>query len=318
VRTFGGDYAPEGRRMALETSGHPARGGPGRPVTDRRQREPGAGAAGASFVLEHFESGAVIFRVESLERALPGLVAAFTTRRGGVGPPPWDSLNLGRHVGDDPRAVDENRRRVFAGLGLDPKSLVTAQQVHGDRVAAAGAPGRHPATDGLVTDVPGLTLAVFCADCTPVFLVDPTRPAAGVVHAGWRGTVAGIAARAVAEMTARYGSRPVDLVAAVGPSIGPCCYEVGPEVSDAARRRLGAGVLVPGPGPRPHLDLWEANRRVLVEAGLAPERVHVAGLCTSCLEDLFYSHRRETVRAGRPSRTGRMAALVCLPEKVSP
>jgi len=276
-------------------------------------REPSSTRKNVTFPMERLESGAWVVRIRPLEEALPGLTAAFTTRVGGVSAGPWNSLNLGLHVGDTPEAVGENRRRVFAGLDLDPESLVTAEQVHGDVVARARDPGRHRATDGLITSVPGLTLAVFCADCTPVFLLDPATPAVGAVHAGWKGTVAGIAGRAVTEMARHFGSRPEDMLGAVGPCIGPCCYEVGPEVSEPAARRLGREVLTRGKGPRPHLDLWEANRRVLVKAGLAPENVHVAGLCTFCREDLFHSHRRETVRTGRSARSGRMAALIRLP-----
>jgi hypothetical protein len=264
------------------------------------------------FPLEELKGGLSVIRMAPLEEALPGFLAVFTTRLGGVSQPPWESLNLGYHVGDSPVDVTENRRRLLKALSLDPESLVTTEQVHGTAVAAVASPGRHQATDGLVTMSRGLTLAIFCADCVPVFLLDPRTPAAGVVHAGWNGTIAGIAGLAVEAMVRRFGSRPGDLIAAIGPSIGPCCYEVGPEVAAPAEDRFGSGVLREG-GGRPHLDLWEANRLTLLSAGLDRRHVHVSGLCTSCREDLFHSHRRETVRGRSPARSGRMAALTRLP-----
>lgn len=272
----------------------------------------------ASFPLETVEGGVTVVRVAPLESALPGTLAAFSTRLGGVSSPPWDTLNVGLHVGDSPVDVTENRRRLFRALGVDPESLVTAGQVHSDAVAVATSPGRHEKTDGLVTVARGLTLAVFCADCVPVWLLDPRLPAAGVVHAGWKGTLAGIAGRAVEIMVRKLGSRPRDLLAAVGPSIGPCCYEVGSEVVAPAARNFGPDVVV-DTGGRPHLDLWEANRHALVLAGVNPSRVYVSGFCTSCRADLFHSHRREVRRARQaaapetPVRSGRMAALIRLP-----
>lgn len=288
-----------------------------------------------AFSVDQLEGGLAVVRIDPVEAALPGTLAVFTTRRGGVSGPPWDGLNLGLHVGDDPAAVAENRRRLFAALGVDPTSLVSGEQVHGDRVAVATVPGRHERTDGLVTAVPGLTLAIFCADCVPVFIIDPLTPAVAAVHAGWRGTVAGIAGVAVKVMGEAFGSRPRDLVAAIGPSIGPCCYEVGAEVAERAAGRFGSTVLLGDPPggargdsrARTRLDLWEANRLALLEAGLNPLSVHSSSHCTHCRPALFHSHRRATrrtaVEPGRPgggfnTRSGRMAALVRLPHPALP
>lgn len=251
---------------------------------------------------------------------MPGVVALFSTRLGGVSSPPWNSMNLGYHVGDSPADVSENRRRFFKAAGLDPDLLVTAGQVHSDVVAIASSAGHHADTDGLATLSRGLTLAVFCADCVPIWLLDSRTPAAAVVHAGWKGSLAGIAGQAARTMVEKLGSRVGDLVAAVGPSIGPCCYEVGPEVWEPARRLYGPAVVAETlPGGKARLSLWEVNRRALLASGLQPSRVYVSGLCTSCREDLFYSHRRESRRAAAspgspPARSGRMAAVIRLPQ----
>lgn len=270
-----------------------------------------AGPSGA-FPVVRLEGGAAVVRMGPVEAALPGTLAVFSTRRGGVSRPPWDEMNVGQSVGDDPEAVAENRRRLFGGLGVDPERLASCGQVHGRGIALVAGPGRVEATDALVTATPGLTLAVSCADCVPVFLLDPVTPAAGIVHAGWKGTLARLAALTVRFMARRLGSRPSDIVAAVGPSIGACCYEVGPDVAAEAEDRLGRGVLLPAGAGRLHLDLWEANRLALVSAGLEASRVHLAGLCTCCREDLFHSHRRAS-RAGGGGRAGRMVGLVRLP-----
>ena len=269
-----------------------------------------------SFPLADAGQGVVVARAASLESALPGTTAVFSTRLGGVSRSPWDQMNVGYQTGDSPVDVTENRRRLFRALDLDVEHLVTAGQVHGDAVGVATASGHQPDTDGLVTLSRSLILAVFCADCVPIWLLDPKTPAAAVVHAGWRGTLAGVAGRAVEVMRRKLGCRPGDLLAAIGPSIGPCCYEVGPEVSEPARARLGPGVLaVPLPGGKARLDLWEANRQSLIRAGLDPLRVDVSGLCTFCRGELFHSYRRETVRSPASPRAGRMVALVKLPER---
>ncbi len=184
------------------------------------------------------------YRIGSLEDSAP-VVAAFTTRKGGVSRGRFAQCNLGLAVGDEPAAVVENRRRALSALGLELSSAVAAQQVHGDRVARVGRAeaGRGalaretaiPGVDALITDETGLTLIIGCADCVPVYLVDPDRPAIGLAHAGWRGTVGKIATQTVRAMTGAFGSRPDRLLAAIGPSIGPCCYEVDETVAGPLR-----------------------------------------------------------------------------------
>jgi len=223
--------------------------------------------------------------------------------------PPFDTLNLGRAAGDAARAVRENRRRALAALGRDLEEHVEASQVHGARAAVAGVRDRGrkiPGVDILLTRDPAVVLAMHYADCVPVLLADPGRRAAAVVHTGWRGTAEGAAAEAVRAMTGAFGSRPGDLVAAIGPAIGPCCYEVdAPVAATLASWPWRDAVLTPVRAGRWLLDLWEANRRQLLDVGMPAGAVGVAGLCTACHPDLFFSHRRDR-------RTGRMAALVAL------
>ena len=171
--------------------------------------------------------------------------------------------------------------------------------------SASAAPGRgaHAIADvdALISDEPGVFPLLLFADCVPILLVDPRRPAVGLAHAGWQGTAGAIAARTVEAMAAEFGSDPADVVAGVGPAIGGCCYEVSDEVAGAvlAATPPGAEALRPGRGGRPHLDLAAANRAQLLAAGLRPECVELAEQCTSCRVDRFFSHRAEQGRAGR-------------------
>ena len=220
--------------------------------------------------------------VRWLEADLGGARAAFSTRLGGVSAPPFDSLNLGLLTDDAEEAVLENRRRLAAALGFEPDKVVFARQVHGTRLI------EHPdqshdvvEADGHVVRESGLAPLVFVADCLPVALQGPGGVA--MVHAGWRGLAGGIVAA---------GAEAVEATsAAIGPGIGPCCYEAGDEVLDAFAD-LGDGVA-----DGRMLDLPEVARRLLVRAGV--EQVESAGLCTSCEPELFYSHRRDDGRTGR-------------------
>jgi hypothetical protein len=235
---------------------------------------------------------------------------AVFTRLGGVSEPPYATLNTGRTVGDEPTAVTENHRRICRALGTDPAAIAGGYQVHGVRVAVLGRDDRgrvRPRTDALLTSEPGVSLMQRYADCTPLVLYDPARRALGLAHAGWRGTVEGMALEAVKAMTEAFGTRPADLIAGVGPSIGPCCYEVGPEVARLVRQRFETrdDWLLPRNDGAVHLDLWAANRRQLTSAGVG--RVEVAGICTACRTDEFFSHRAEE------GRTGRFGVLAMLP-----
>jgi polyphenol oxidase len=243
------------------------------------------------------------------------VVASVTGRDGGVSAPPWDSLNLAFHVGDDPAAVRENRRRACAALGVDPDRLTVAVQVHGasvaivdDELAGTGASAEAVGFehDALLTDVPGLPLAVLAADCVPLALHDPVRRVVGVVHAGRPGTCAHVARAAVAAMVDRYGCRPDDVRAGLGPSIGPCSYEVGPaEVSRVQAEFPGVDLVSPTDGGHGFVDLWSANVHELVDAGLRPERIELSDVDTRRATAAFFSDR-----AARPC--GRHMLVVAL------
>lgn len=234
--------------------------------------------------------------------------AGFTTRDGGVSPQPWASLNLGRRVGDDAGRVRQNWHRLFDAWEIDPESVRGAEQVHGTVVLPAGQepfPAYQAGADGLVDPVGRRVLVTLHADCAPVYIAAPGEPAAALVHAGWRGTVGGIAAEGVRLVAEASGCDPGRLYAAIGPCIDWCCYEVGEDVVKPVIARLGCRAkeaLRPGNGGRHQLSLAGANRVVLEEAGLDPVHIFESGLCTACHPDEFFSHRRDR------GATGRMAA----------
>jgi len=248
-----------------------------------------------------------------------GLVKhAFTTRRGGVSRDSFQGLNLASHVGDDPEAVVENRISISSALGFGIEDMVVGQQVHGDGVhivrkedrgrGARDFSGAIPDADALVTNLPGILLSSYYADCVPVMLLDPVRKAIGLAHAGWKGTMKRIAATTLKVMTDAFGTDPGRCLAVIAPSIGPCCYEVDQPVIWSFK---GAG-FDPGPFTKPagegrwKLNLQEANRITLVEAGIKPDSIGLAGMCTACSPDLFFSYR------GQSGKCGRMAALMAL------
>jgi polyphenol oxidase len=251
----------------------------------------------------------VVFRFESL----PDGVGAFvSTRSGGVSSPPFESLNLGLRVGDDPALVVDNRRRLFQTFDMSLDRSVWCKQIHSDGVTVVGIDdqGRGSVneesivddTDALVTDVPDLTLCVTLADCVPVVIFDPDRSIAGLAHAGWGGTVSRISSRTVEVMHERFGCDPSSIVAAIGPSIGPAGYEVGGEVIERARASYGeraAEILEPGPDCKAFFDLWAANRIDLESAGVSGSRIEVSGIASDELREEFYSHRHEGGRTGR-------------------
>ena len=224
-----------------------------------------------------------------------------TTRAGGSSIGPYATLNLGGSVGDEPARVDENRARLAGALGFAPDRLVTTPQVHGDDVLVVDESNADRAlsirADILLTTRPGYLLMQRFADCVPLLFWHPSAGAVAVAHAGWRGTALGVAGRTVGALRDEAGADPGGLRAAIGPSIGPCCFEVGPEV--VARFPEADGAVRDGPRGRPHLDLWELNRRALVAAGVPADRVEVAGLCTRCRSDTYFSHRALGYPAGR-------------------
>ena len=248
-------------------------------------------------------AGVPILRFGSLRQA--GFIHGVSTRLGGVSEPPYDSLNLSLMVRDDPERVRENRARFARAMGVAAERVVDARQVHGCDVLVVDSefslPPEPPAVDIQITDRPDWLLALRFADCVPIVMAHPGRRAAAVVHAGWRGTQAGAAAVAVRALQERFGADPKGLIVGIGPSIGPCCYEVGEEV--AAQFSDEPAVVLRQGERRPHLDLWAANRLALQRAGVPTEQVEVAHLCTRCRVDLFYSHRAEGFPSGRFTAT---------------
>ncbi|MGD0840709.1 MAG: peptidoglycan editing factor PgeF [Candidatus Acidiferrales bacterium] len=260
---------------------------------------------------------------------LPWLVHGFSTRLDTIGGKKAAPFNLGFTENDARAIVAERRRRFAAAMGAADWPLFTARQFHSDVIhiiADARVPSEPPRADALLTQVPGILLAVQTADCAPILLVDTRHRFTAAVHAGWRGTLARIAQKVLGRMHVTFGTRPADVLAAIGPSIGPCCYEVGPEVAqafagqfDAAKEwfagpfdRLAYGeepnplpwlnLMPPGhqpPPPRVHLDLRAANRWQLLDAGVSHTRIVVSPLCTACRTELLFSYRREGAATGR-------------------
>lgn len=223
----------------------------------------------------------------------------FTTRHGGVSSGYLESLNIGIHRGDDWENVLKNYQILGDTLGFDPKKLVLSHQTHSDtvyRVTAADAGAglyapELPECDALITNVAGMVLAVFTADCTPILLHDPVTGAVGAVHAGWRGTANAIAAKAVEAMTAQFGSRPSDIAAAIGPNIGPCCFETDEDVPHAMYEAFGTEVssAIRQSGSKFYVNLKSINETILRRAGVT--NIAVSADCTACQSHRFWSHR---------------------------
>lgn len=239
-----------------------------------------------------------------------GVVHGIFTRHGGVSPQPWQSLNLGGTVGDERDHVIENRSRIFNLMDRPVVSIYDSWQVHGTHVICATQPrpldGVHEKGDAILTNTSNITLFMRFADCVPIFLVDPIKKVAGIVHAGWRGTVNGIASEAVKVMKNQYDCDPETIYAGIGPSICVDHYQVGAEVIDCVRNTMSDiadHVLKPANGSF-HLNLWEFNRLVLQRSGV--KNIEVSGICTACFTTDWYSHRAER------GKTGRFGALLAL------
>jgi hypothetical protein len=269
-------------------------------------------------------------------KQLDFVLHGFSTRRGGVSAAyGGEALNLGITEQDTRDNVSENRRVFLRAInaikGRDVLPLVTAKQVHSAVIHHVQQVPEEPLTgDGLITNLPNVVLGVRTADCIPVLLADKKKKAVGAFHAGWRGTLARIVEKGVGEMAAKFGSKPKDIVAAIGPGIRRCCYEVDEsfrdkfatqfaysdqlfeEVFDSNALHIKYPLLflnqrAPGhgvPAMKPHLDLIEANRRQLLDAGVSEKNIWVSDLCTSCRTDLLFSHRAEH------GETGRMMAAI--------
>jgi len=262
--------------------------------------------------------GLVLQTSPGLERA--GIPHAFTTRAGGVSEGIYASLNLGANRGDDPDRVRENYRRVCQALGVDQGRLVFSSQVHEAEVrtvtsADLGKGLDRPVdyqADGLITDIPGMTLVTFGADCLTIMLCDPVRRVIANVHAGWRGTALGIVERAVDIMVGHYGCGAEHILAAVGPGISRCCFETDEDVPNAMTAALGAAALpyiTGGEEGKFRVDLKGLNALRLERCGILATNVDISPDCTMCLPEKYWSHRFTK------GERGSQAAMICLPEE---
>jgi polyphenol oxidase len=242
---------------------------------------------------------------------------AFTTRIGGVSNPPYNELNLGLHVEDEAEKVIANRRIIAETLGFAFEDFICAQQVHGAeiKVVSKDFKGRGtidfsdaiPNTDAIITNEPELALMTNYADCVPIFFLDPVQKAIGLAHAGWKGTEAEIGPKTLLALMEKFASKPADCLVAIGPSIGACCYEVSEHLFEAFDKFSYKKDLFEDKGNgRWKLNLWEANRRQLLAAGVKDSNLTVAEVCTSCNNQLLFSHR------GDGGKTGRLAAIIKL------
>ena len=257
---------------------------------------------------EHNVNG-LIFDTADCLSAVGGVRHAFTTRHGGVSPAPFDSLNFCESGGDTAENVRENYRLLGEAVGIDITRAVGNRQVHGDhiRFVRAGDAGtfltddRTADADGLLTDVPGIPLIAYSADCCTILLYDPTCRCVGALHAGWRGTALGIVLKALVAMMSAYGADPMTIRAAIGPAIGPCCFETHSDVPDAIRAELSESAdrfITKAENGKYHVDLKQINRLWLLRGGLEPRNVVVHPYCTMCRPDRYWSYRRLGLRRG--------------------
>ncbi len=267
-------------------------------------------------MLFHTQNGIRYYTFNSLTQA--GIEHAIFTRHGGVSPEPWTSLNMGGTVGDQPSRVIQNRQKAFLAIHRQPDSIFDVWQVHGREVVYASQPRlpdqEHRKADAILTDKPAISLFMRFADCVPILLADPGRGVVGLVHAGWKGTTLRVAAAAVHQMQAQYGSMPSEIIAGIGPSISAHHYPVGMEVIKAVIQSFGSqsGKFLTSlddgawntADEQAKFDLWAANRAILEQSGV--NMIEVAGICTACHTDDWYSHRAEK------GQTGRFGALIGL------
>ncbi len=266
---------------------------------------------GREVMREHRKDGVLYFTFPSLDQYEKDFFHGFSSRIGGVSEGALSTMNLSFTRGDDPEKVRENFRRMGAAVGFDENKLVFSHQTHtcNVRVADRGDQGKgytrerdYTDVDGLVTNVPGLVLTTFYADCVPLFFLDPVRRAVGLSHSGWRGTVGNIGAETVRRMREAFGSDPADIRAAIGPSICQDCYEVSEDVIVRFRERyeeaLWPRLYLEKGGGKYLLSLWEACRQNLLGAGVLPEHIETTDLCTCCNPNLLFSHRASRGRRG--------------------
>jgi polyphenol oxidase len=260
-----------------------------------------------------------IGKIQFLKPKLSGLaaVAGFTTRHEGVSRPPYNSLNLGTNTLDSPHNVEGNRSLLARAFGTTLDHFLTVTQVHGTDLLVIDSPNPEFShflkleCDGIVTNQTGLMIAVCVADCVPVLLHDPVKGVIAALHAGWQGTLGNIAGKGIEAMVGLFGSNPKDILAAIGPSISACCYEVDAPVRDAFKKAGAAWDLYAKQCSEGkwQLDLAAANRQQLLDAGLGSEQIESETLCVSCTQELFFSYRRDD------GDTGRQAGFIMLSDQ---
>ena len=274
--------------------------------------------SGSGRVIRSSEKGGVPFLTFPLLSEIPGIVHGFSTRLGGVSTGDLASMNLSFSRGDDPERVRENYRRIADAIGFSVDDMVFSYQTHTNHVRVVTEADRgkgyvtdrdYKDVDGLVTNVPGLVLVTFYADCVPLFFVDPVHGAIGLSHSGWRGTVSDIAGVTVRAMQETYDSDPAELIAAIGPSICRSCYEVSEDVIVQVREQypheMWPLLYDTKTDGKYQLDLWEVCRRNMMRAGIRPEHIAVTDVCTCCNPDILYSHRASQ------GKRGNLAAFLC-------
>lgn len=241
----------------------------------------------------------------------------FSTRLGGVSTGCWTSMNLSTTRGDDPAHVKRNCELMAEALGVRPEDFTYTHQTHTTNVAVVKEEDRgshFSETDGMVTDVPGICLVTFYADCVPLYFVDPVRRVIGLSHSGWRGTVGKMGKVTIESMQSEYGSRPEDILAAIGPSICQDCYEVSEDVIErfcqVFDENLYPMLFYRKENGRYQLNLWEANRQILLEAGILREHMAVTNVCTHCNPEILFSHRRTG------NKRGNLSAFLALNENM--
>lgn len=248
-------------------------------------------------------TGGILFFQFSHFSGLPGLRHGIFTRKGGVSHGPFESLNIGTGVGDNPEKVNQNRRLISRCLSAD--DLIFSRQVHGAsvlKIDSDHAPAALLSGDAMMTDCPGKFLAIQVADCQPVLLFDPIRHVVAAIHSGWRGSVQNVIGCTISAMVRAFGCRPENILAGIGPSLGPCCGEF------VHYRRELPERFWKFKDDADRFDFWAISREQLTAGGIPGKNIHTSRLCTKCRTDLFFSYRRESV-------TGRFTAVIGMEER---
>lgn len=250
-------------------------------------------------------------KIHYIEPELPelhkGVILGFTTRHEGVSRPPYNSLNFGLNTNDPAHNVQGNRSLLARAFGAKSEQLLTVTQVHGNDILIVDTPNQDVShflrieCDGIITNQRGIMIAVGVADCVPVLLFDPVKQVVAALHAGWKGAANGISRKGVAAMSSQFGSSPSDIVAAIGPAIGPCCYEVDTAVHDAfeSDRHIWQQTTTESSPGKWKLDIPAAIKLQLEYSGILPEKIETTQQCVSCIHELFFSYRRDKAETGR-------------------